>query len=69
MRAKRLVQEVMRLLSSVVSGRDKSGPIDTRVEEMTPVLQKQQQQASRYIVLAKMISQDLLRFVLCKQRT
>lgn len=68
MRAKRLVQEVMRLLSSVVSGRDKSGPIDTRVEEMTPVLQKQQK-ASRYIVLAKMISQDLLRFVLCKQRT
>lgn len=37
-RAKRLVQEVIRLLSRVESGRDKSGPIDTRVEEMTPVL-------------------------------
>lgn len=39
-RAKRLVQEVMRLLSSVVSSRERSKPIDTRVEEMTPVLRE-----------------------------
>lgn len=37
-RANRLVQEVMRLLSSVVSGCDRSVPTETRVEEITPVL-------------------------------
>jgi hypothetical protein len=38
-KAKRLVQEVIRLLSKVVSERfDRSEPIDTRVEEITPVL-------------------------------
>lgn len=36
--AKRLVQEVMRLLSRVVNGRERSAPMETRVEEMTPVL-------------------------------
>lgn len=38
MRANRLVHEVMRLLSRFVNGRERSGPIDTRVEEITPVL-------------------------------
>lgn len=39
MRAKRLVQEVTRLLSNVVRGRfDRSEPMDTRVEDITPVL-------------------------------
>lgn len=38
-KAKRLVQDVIRLLSRVVRTRsDRSEPIDTRVEEMTPVL-------------------------------
>ena len=39
MRANKLVQDVTRLLSTVVKGRaERSEPIDTRVEEMTPVL-------------------------------
>lgn len=39
--ANKLVQDVMRLLSRVVRGRlDRSEPIDTRVEEITPVLSK-----------------------------
>ena len=37
-RAPRLVHDVMRLLSTVVSERPRSSPIDTRVEEITPVL-------------------------------
>lgn len=41
--ANKLVQDVIRLLSSVVSGRpDKSDPIDTRVADMTPVLYPRQ---------------------------
>ena len=32
------MQEVTRLLSSVVSGCERSEPIETRVEEITPVL-------------------------------
>lgn len=37
--AKKEVQDVMRLLSSVVRGREeRSEPTDTRVEDMTPVL-------------------------------
>lgn len=37
--AKNEVHDVMRLLSSVVSGRDeRSVPMETRVEDMTPVL-------------------------------
>lgn len=37
--ANRLVHDVMRLSSSVVNGRlDRSEPIVTRVEDMTPVL-------------------------------
>lgn len=41
-RAERLVEEVIRLLSSVVSERERSGPIETRVDEMTPVLRRSQ---------------------------
>ena len=38
-RAKRLVQDVTRLLSSVERGRfERSEPIDTSVEDITPVL-------------------------------
>ena len=38
-RAKKEVHDVMRLLSSVVRGREeRSEPIETRVEDMTPVL-------------------------------
>lgn len=38
-RAKKLVLEVMRLLSRVVKGRwERSEPMETRVEEITPVL-------------------------------
>lgn len=37
-KANRLVQDVIRLLSRVVSGWERSVPIDTRVDEMTPVL-------------------------------
>lgn len=40
-KANRLVQDVTRLLSNVVRGRlERSEPIDTKVAEMTPVLQK-----------------------------
>lgn len=39
-RAKKEVQEVMRLLSKVERGREeRSEPTDTRVEDMTPVLE------------------------------
>ena len=39
MRAKRLVELVIRLLSSVSRGRyERSEPMETRVEDMTPVL-------------------------------
>lgn len=39
MSAKKDVHEVMRLLSSVVRGREeRSEPMETRVEDMTPVL-------------------------------
>lgn len=38
-RAKRLVEEVIKLLSRVDSGWERSGPIETRVEEITPVLE------------------------------
>ena len=37
-KAPRLVQDVMRLLSSVVRGCPRSVPMETRVEDMTPVL-------------------------------
>ena len=38
-RAKRLVQDVMRLLSTVLKGRwERSSPTETRVEDITPVL-------------------------------
>ena len=36
--APRLVQEVMRPMSRVVSGWPRSEPMETRVDEMTPVL-------------------------------
>lgn len=38
MSANKLVDEVIRLLSSVDNGRERSLLIDTRVEEITPVL-------------------------------
>ena len=38
-RALRLVHDVMRLLSSVVKGWPRSRLMDTRVEEITPVLE------------------------------
>ena len=39
MSAEKLVQDVIKLLSSTVRGRwERSEPIDTRVEEITPVL-------------------------------
>ena len=42
-RAKRLVQDVIKLLSSVLNGRwDRSSPTETRVEDMTPVLGESQ---------------------------
>ena len=50
-RAKRLVQEVMRLLSNVLRGRfERSSPTETRVEDMTPVLRPRirERQASRF---------------------
>lgn len=37
-KAHRLVQDVMRLLSRVVKGCERSSPIDTRVDDITPVL-------------------------------
>ena len=38
--ANRLVQDVMRLLSSVVNGRpERSDPMVTKVDEITPVLE------------------------------
>ncbi len=36
--AKRLVEDVIKLLSSVDSGWDRSEPMDTRVDDITPVL-------------------------------
>lgn len=42
-RANKLVEDVIRLLSKVVRGRlERSEPIDTRVDEMTPVLYEQE---------------------------
>ncbi len=38
-RAPRLVQDVIRPLSMVLSGRPRSLSMETRVEEMTPVLE------------------------------
>lgn len=37
-RAKRLVEDVIKLLSRVDIGRDRSDPMDTRVADITPVL-------------------------------
>ena len=55
-RAPRLVQEVMRPMSSVVRGWPRSEPMETRVDDMTPVLW-------RWLVLAENWGESVCRLV------